>query len=145
MFVSKLSWDEWDGNHDRGNVIEVTTWDEVRSKIEALEGRFRTLVTLEGAGEVHMAIGGGAGRYVVYVTFDNESFQYLVDRSRDGGEMASIVVGGQMGEYTARRCVGLSIVLQVAQLFVEQGEVVRFPSGEATPTLWERDDVLEFA
>lgn len=136
MFISKLSWDEWDGNHDRGDVMAVTTWDEVRSNIEALDGRSRTLVTLEGSGEVHMAIGGGAGQYVVYVTFDNESFQYLVDRSRDGDEMESIVVGGQMGEYAARRCVGLSIVLQVAQLFLERGEVVR--------SLWERDDVLEF-
>ncbi len=137
MFISTVSWDEWDRNYNRGDVMAVTTWDEVRSKIEALDGRSRTLVTLEGDDEVHMSIGGGAGRYVVYVTFDNEDFEYLVDRSRDGSEMESIVVGGQMGDYVGRLCVGLPIVLQAARLFGETGEVERL--------LWERDDVLEFA
>ncbi len=137
MFISTVSWDEWDRNYNRGDVMAVTTWDEVRSKIESLDGQSRTLVTLEGDGEVHMSIGGGAGRYVVYVTFDNEEFQYLVDRSRDGSEMESIVVGGQMGDYAGRLCVGLPIVLRAARLFGETGEVER--------SLWERDDVLEFA
>jgi Immunity protein Imm1 len=137
MFISTVSWDEWDRNYNRGDVISVTTWDEVRSKIESLDGRSRTLVTLEGDGEVHMSIGGGAGRYVVYVTFDNEEFEYLVDRSRDGSEVESIVVGGQMGDYAGRLCVGLPIVLRAARLFGETGEVER--------SLWERDDVLEFA
>jgi Immunity protein Imm1 len=136
MFISTVSWDEWDRNYNRGDVMAVTTWDEVRSKIEALDERLHTLVIL-ARDEVHMSIGGGAGRYVVYVTFDNEEFEYLVDRSRDASEMESIVVGGQMGDYAGRLCVGLPIVLRAARLFGETGEVER--------SLWERDDVLEFA
>jgi hypothetical protein len=90
---------------------------------------------LEGEGETHMAIGGGDACYVVYVTFDNEEFEYLVEGAGEGDEMVSVVVGGQLGDYLGRRCVGLSMVLQAARLFAEEGKVVR--------SVWERDDVLE--
>ena len=38
MLISTVSWDEWDGNLDRGDAMAVTPWDEVRSKIESLDG-----------------------------------------------------------------------------------------------------------
>ncbi len=137
MFVTNLSWDEWEGNHDRGAVVAATSWQQVEAKIVALDGRSRTLVTLETDGEAHMAIGGGANdRYVVYVTADNAVFEYLVERSPIGGdESVAIVVGGQVGDYLVRRCVGLPMVLAAARLFVEAGRWER--------SVWERDDVFE--
>jgi Immunity protein Imm1 len=137
MFITNLSWDEWEGNHDRGEVVAATSWEQVEAKIVALDGRSRTLVTLETHGEAHMAIGGGAhDRYVVYVTADNAVFEYLVERSAIGGdESVAIVVGGQVGDYLARRCVGLPMVLAAARLFVEEGRWER--------SVWERDDVFE--
>ena len=131
MFISNLSWDLWEGNHDRGETIAVTNWNQIDEAIAALDGRSRTLVTLEGEGEVHMAIGGGDGRYVVYVTFDNEEFEYLVDRSQVGHGRFNLMVGGQMGDYLERWCVELPIVLQAARLFAETGQVER--------SVWERD------
>jgi hypothetical protein len=135
MFITNLSWDEWEGNCDRGGVVPASSWAQVKERIEALDGRSRTLVTLEAEGEMHMAIGGGDACYVVYVTFDNEEFEYLVEGAGEGDEMVSVVVGGQLGDYLGRRCVGLSMVLQAARLFAEEGKVER--------SVWERDDVFE--
>jgi hypothetical protein len=39
-------------------------------------------VTLETEDEAHMAIAGGNGRYLLYVTLDNRNFCYLVDPAK---------------------------------------------------------------
>jgi ABC-type sugar transport system substrate-binding protein len=136
MFVSQLSWDLWQGNQDHGDVVVVTDWAQVQGAIAALDGRSRTLVTLEADGETHMAIGGGGeAGYVAYVTFDNEVFEYLVDRDCGEKGRVAIVVGGQEGDYSRRYAVGLALVLEAARLFVEAGEVDR--------SVWEKDNVFE--
>jgi hypothetical protein len=134
MFVSQLSWDLWQGNQDYGDLVAVTDWEQVQGAIAALDGRSRTLVILEADVDVHMAIGGGAASYVVYVTFDNETFEYLVDRDCVGKGRVAIVVGGQEGNYSQRYAVGLALVLESARLFVENGEVDRLA--------WEMDNVF---
>jgi Immunity protein Imm1 len=136
MFVSQLSWDLWQGNQDHGDVVVVTDWVQVQGAIAALDGRSHTLVMLEAEGETHMAIGGGgATGYIAYVTFDNEVFEYLVDRDCVGKGRVAIVVGGQEGNYSQRYAVGLALVLEAARLFVEAGEVDR--------SVWEKDNVFE--
>jgi hypothetical protein len=134
MFVSQLSWDLWQGNQDYGDLVAVTDWEQVQRSIAALDGRSRTLVMLAAA-ETHMAIGGGgATGYIAYVTFDNEVFEYLVDRDCVGKGRVAIVVGGQEGNYSQRYAVGLALVLESARLFVEKGEVDRLA--------WEMDNVF---
>jgi hypothetical protein len=134
MFVSQLSWDLWQGNQDHGDGVAVIDWEQVKGAIATLDGRSRTLVLLEAEGETHMAIGGGgATGYVAYVTFDNEVFEYLVDRDCVDKGRVPIVVGGQEGNYSQRYAVGLALVLAMARLFVEEGEVDR--------SAWEMDNV----
>jgi Immunity protein Imm1 len=135
MFVSQLSWDLWQGNQDYGEMVAVTAWEQVQRAIAALDGRSRTLVILEADVDAHMAIGGGgATGYVVYVTFDNETFGYLVDRDCGENGRIAIVAGAQEGNYSQRYAVGLALVLESARLFVEKGEVDRFA--------WEMDNVF---
>jgi hypothetical protein len=81
MFISKYSVENWEGNRNDGLVKEAKDWTEIESAIRELDGHYRTLVTLETEGEAHMSIGGGNGRYFVYLTFDNDNFTYLVNRS----------------------------------------------------------------
>jgi hypothetical protein len=135
MFISKFSIENWEGNHNHGLLEEAKNWEEVEAAIRELDGHCRTLVTLEAEDETHMAIGGGSSKYFVYVTFDNETFYYLVDPSKsDNSE--TLVVGGQEGVYPARSCVDLSTTLKAARGFAEFGKIEK-------SVVWEQDVVAE--
>lgn len=135
MFISKISIENWEGNHNDGLLEEAKTWEEIEAAIRGLDGHRRTLVTLEAEDETHMAIGGGDRGYFVYVTFDNENFHYLVDPSKsDNGE--TLVVGGQEGIYPARSCVDLSTTLRAAKGFAEFGKIEK-------SVVWAQDTVAE--
>jgi hypothetical protein len=79
-------------NRDQGTTVESPSWPEIQERIARLDARGHTMVTLAGEGEAHLTIGGGAGRYVVYVTRDNMSFDTLVDTA--GGLALEMVVAG---------------------------------------------------
>jgi hypothetical protein len=129
MFISKISIEDWQGNQNNGSLEEVRDWNPIEAAIKELDGHRRTLVTLETEGETHMAIGGGHGKYLVYVTFDNENFNYLVNPLKlDNAE--TLVVGGQEGIYPAKWCVDLTSTLTAAKSFAEFGTVERSGSWE---------------
>jgi Immunity protein Imm1 len=135
MFISKFSTEDWQGNQNHGLIEEAKDWGEIEAAIRELDGHRRTLVTLEAEGETHMAIGGGTGKYLVYVTFDNENFNYLVNPTKlDNAE--TLVVGGQEGIYPAKWCVDLTTTLRAAKSFVEFGAISK-------SVVWERDGIAE--
>ena len=80
-------------------------------------------------------VGGGNGKCVVYMTFDNEAFQYVVDPSKSNKD-ENLTVGGQAGSYPARLCVDINTALKAAQTFAEHGVM-------ETSIVWERDGVVE--
>jgi hypothetical protein len=135
MFITKFSIEDWIGNQNRGCVEAVHSWQEIESAIRKLDGHHKTLITLETDSETHMAVGGGAGKYVVYLTFDNESFHDLVDPSKlDMDEF--VIVGGQEGVYSAKSCVDLKTTLKAAKAFAELGTMEK-------SVIWEKDEVIE--
>ena len=135
MFISKLSVEDWQGNQNKGSVQTVKAWTEIESAISQLDGHHKTLVTLEADDEIHMAVGGGRGRYIVYLTFDNERFHYVVEPSRPDVE-ENLTVGGQEGAYPAKLCVGINSVLKAAKAFAELGAMEK-------SIIWEQDGVVE--
>jgi len=135
MFITKFSVEDWIGNQNRGCVKQVHSWQEIESAIRKLDGHHKTLVTLETDSETHMAVGGGLGKYVVYLTFDNESFHYLVDPAKLDIE-ESVIVGGQEGIYPAKSCVDLNTTLKAAKAFAEFGTMEK-------SVVWEKDEVVE--
>ncbi|MBC1239912.1 Imm1 family immunity protein [Nostoc sp. 2RC] len=135
MFITKFSVEDWIGNQNKGSVEQAHSWQEIESAIRELDGHHKTLVTLETDNETHMAVGGGLGKYVVYLTFDNESFHYLVDPSKSDMD-EFVIVGGQEGVYPAKSCVDLNTTLKAAQAFAELGTM------EESVT-WEKDEVFE--
>lgn len=135
MFITKFSTENWIGNQNRVCVKQAQNWQEIESAIRELDGYDKTLVTLETNHKTHMAVGGGAGKYIVYLTFDNESFYSLVDPTQ-GDKDEAIVVGGQEGIYPAKSCVGLSATLKVAKTFAEFGTLEK-------SVIWETDDIIE--
>lgn len=122
MFALKLSTENWVGNRNEGTLNEVQTWAKIKSAIEELDAKQKTLMTIEADGETHMAVGGGLGKYVVYATFDNVSFYNLVDPSKSH-DLETLVVGGQTGVYPARMCVDQQTALKAAKTFTESGKL----------------------
>ncbi|MEH1888176.1 MAG: Imm1 family immunity protein [Nostoc sp.] len=82
-----------------------------------------------------MAIGGGIQKYVVYVTFDNENFYYLVDLSKSNTD-ETVIVGGQEGVYPAKSCIDLNTTLKAAKTFAELGIMEE-------SVIWKQDRVVE--
>ncbi len=135
MFISKFSTEDWQGNQNHGSIEDVSSWREIETAIKELDGHRKTLVTLETDGETHMALGGGGGKYLVYVTFDNEKFSYLINSTKSD-RSETLVVGGQEGIYPGKWCVDLTLALKVAKSFSEFGEIDK-------SVVWERDEVAE--
>lgn len=136
MFISKFSVEDWQGNQNRGTVQIVESWHQIEAAINQLDGQRKTLLTLETEGETHMAIGGGGnGQYVVYVTFDNESFHYVVEPANASQEQ-TLIVGGQAGDYPRKLCVDKAAAIQAAKTFAERGTM----DGSVC---WEQDGVFE--
>ena len=135
MFISKFSVEDWVGNQNKGCFAQVRNWAEIETSIKELDGNRKTLVTLETDGETHLAVGGGTDKYVVYVTFDNETFHYLVEPSKSNTDEI-LIVGGQEGVYPAKLCVGIDMALKAAKIFAEIGKI-------DTSLIWEKDGVFE--
>ncbi len=135
MFISKFSVENWVSNQNKEVLEKAREWMQLESAIKDLDAHRKTLVLLETEDETHMAIGGGLGKYVVYVTFDNEDFHYLIDPSKTDTE-ETLVVGGQEGLYPAKLCVDLATTLKAAKTFAEFGTMEK-------SVVWERDRVFE--
>ena len=134
MFVSKFSVEDWQGNQNKGCVQLVKEWGEIEKAISQLDGHLKTLVTLEADGETHMAIGGGKDKYLVYLTFDNEQFYYIIKPSKSEAE-ENLIVGGQEGSYPTKLCVDINTVLKAAKTFAEIGAMDK-------SVIWESDGVV---
>ncbi|MEA5618473.1 hypothetical protein VB711_11590 [Cronbergia sp. UHCC 0137] len=79
MFVSKLYTDKWTGNTNEENLIEDPNWQQIKTSICELDGKSKTLVSLEADDESYMMIGGGNnGQYIVTATLDHEIFYSLL-------------------------------------------------------------------
>jgi hypothetical protein len=135
MFISQLSTENWVGNQNQGNLEQVTDWQQVEAAILDLDAHQKTLVLLETEGETHMAVGGGLGKYVVYVTFDNENFHYLIDPAKTEIE-ETLIVGGQEGYYPDKLCVDLTTSLKAAKTFAEIGILEK-------SVVWEKEGIFE--
>jgi hypothetical protein len=135
MFISKYSVENWEGDRNNGLLKEAKDWTEIETAIRELDGHQRTLVTLETEGEAHMSIGGGNDRYFIYLTFDNENFNYLVNQS-NSDKTEILVIGGQSGIYPAKSCVDLTTTIKAAKVFAELGTMERSVS-------WEREGIPE--
>jgi Immunity protein Imm1 len=135
MFISKYSVENWESDRNNGLLKEAKEWSEIETAIRELDGHHRTLVTLETEGEAHMSIGGGNGKYFVYTTFDNDNFNYLVNRA-NSDQTETLVIGGQSGIYPAKSCVDLTTTIKAAKVFAELGTMEKSFS-------WEREGIPE--
>lgn len=117
--INRIDGDRWDGVLCFEWYIEAPSSHDLNHALERLDAKTYTMVTLQGAGEGHMTIGGGAGKYVVYTTSDNREFWNLLSpHGEDSIELLNI--GGQEGEYPARHVVDLVQARAAAQKYFER-------------------------
>jgi hypothetical protein len=120
--MADLSCDSWDGFTSLNERVgDASVADLVRA-LETLDATSHTMVTVSFGDAKHLAIGGGAGQYVVYATFDTEEFWNL----RRAPPIKGIVVlnvGGHVGTYPASHVVGLDQAKAAACAFLEEGRL----------------------
>ncbi|MBD2310119.1 hypothetical protein H6G20_00285 [Desertifilum sp. FACHB-1129] len=126
-----MSVEQWVSNLTEENFIENPSWDLIEIAIRELDGKSKTLVTLGTDSEAYLTVGGGeAGKYIVTATFDNLDFYNLVNSAADG-EIESILIGGQAGDYPAKMHVDLLSCLLAARTFTHSGELDSLLTWEA--------------
>jgi hypothetical protein len=101
--------------------IERPSLQDVTTAVQRLDGKTRTLVTLEAADDHHLAVGGGGGRYIVYVTLDNIQFKNLIIPGKSGPKVI-LTCGGQEGDFAAKQCVDLDAATRAAETFALTGQ-----------------------
>lgn len=167
MFVSTLYTDKWTGNKNEENFIENPNWNQIETAIRELDGKTKTLVSLEADDESYMMIGGGeSGKYIVTATLDRINYVLLFLDSNRIRNLASrrtlqftqisrysarrkrlverpetiqnLVVGGQAGKYPAIMCVDLRYCLVAAKTFTQSGKLNKYLS-------WKKDKSLVMA
>ena len=121
-FVNEITADKWIGVKTDDEVIATPTVDDLHRVIEALDADVKTSVFLKGENGAYMAIGGGLGKYVVFVSPSDQKFWNLIAREGATNETVSIVIGGQEGDYPARQVVDKNAAMKAAESFFSQGE-----------------------
>jgi hypothetical protein len=127
MNASRISGDRWRGMLNDEWHVDQPSWDEAEDAIRRLDASTYTIVMIESIGEQHLAVGGGAGRYVVYATFDNYDFWNLLGDGGAGGRTL-LNAGGQDGDYPVRQIVDLEQACRAARTF--------FLGLRLDPSLW---------
>jgi len=103
------------------NKIERPSLQDVMAAVQRLDGKTRTLVTLEVSDDHHLAVGGGGGRYIVYMTLDNLQFKNLIIPGKSGPKVM-LTCGGQEGGFAPKQCVDLELASRAAATFARTGQ-----------------------
>jgi hypothetical protein len=129
--VDRVVIDEWAGVHANEREIRAPGVDDVLRLFQKLDASVHTHLALEARDGTNLVIGGGAGRYVVYVATPDQQFWNLLSEPSKTG-VVLLHVGGQEGDFPARQVVGEQQALLAARTFLSDGKL--------DPTLiWERE------
>lgn len=130
FYGNYISADHWSGLENDEEEIGSPALDDLYRLINALNAKDRTLVCLGGQHGSHLAIGGGGGQYIVYISDPNQQHWNLIAESEDRQAVISLIAGGQDGDYPARQVVDKNSAIKAAASF--------FLKGERDPSLhWE--------
>lgn len=132
MYIETLSFEDWQGIHNRGEIITDPTLEQVEAALRDLDGSRRTLVTLQAPDGSYLAIGGGNdGRYVVSATISsgtmggeeifNLTSPYDAEQRSETLTRCWVVTGGQGADYPRRETVELERALHAARVYAERG------------------------
>jgi hypothetical protein len=123
MYIHAMDADFWEHDRDNGTEISAPTLSQVEAAVRQLDGRSRTIVSLLGPGEAHLAIGGGSeDKYVAYFSPEDMSFRNAATKHDKNSEVI-LFIGGQDGYYPDHTVIDLDRALKVARTFALTGEL----------------------
>jgi hypothetical protein len=121
QYAIAMHTDLWKGVTCEETVVQSPSSEDISSAISALDASTRTMVTVLGPGQAHLTVGGGSGRFVVYATFDNETFFNLKAGRSAARAQVRLCIGGQEGDYPVDQVVDVDRAKRAATVFAESG------------------------
>jgi hypothetical protein len=115
---------EWSDTSRNDEVVSDPAWPRIESAIRQLDNETWNDIYLRPIGEpveTYLAVGGGAGCYVVTGSEAGERFPTLENPNGSESELVPLCVGGQVGEYPSRYVVDLEAALAAARRFYDAG------------------------
>ena len=114
-----MSGDEW------VNADELREWTvkasvhEAEVRLSGLDERVHTILTLASPSGGHLTVGGGNGRFVVYVgVSDLEIWNLLRPNNNDVSKLL-LTAGGQEGHFSTRQVVDLATARAACLWYLE--------------------------
>jgi hypothetical protein len=120
--ATAIEWDTWDGSLCRVDARIRPDLADVEAAIRRLDQHRHSICTLRLVNGRHLVVGGGSGRYIVYVDNRDETFEEARRRDPgDAGPNLSLTIGGQEGDYPAEAVLDLERTWTVARRLLVDG------------------------
>jgi len=124
--VRRVVWDLWDGEICEEGCIDRPKLSDVEGIILAMDARRRTIVTLYKGDDDILVVGGGDGRYVVYMADSEGRYWNLISGAFASGDLLAtdrvlLNAGGQEGDFPIYQIVNRSQAIQAITAFYREG------------------------
>lgn len=120
--ASAIEWDTWSGSLCHVDTRIRPSLADVEEAIRRLNQERHSICTIRLVTGRHLVVGGGLGRYIVYV--DNRDGTFEEARRRDPGDAGpnrSLTIGGQEGDYPAEAELDLERTWAVTRRLPDDG------------------------
>ena len=123
MHASRLSVHSWKGADRLDDVIEHPGTPAIEAAICRLDGDRTTEICIEAEDGSYLILGGGAGRYVGFVSRNENELHNLVSPTASAEPSIELCAGGQTGYFAERQLVDLATAVRAACAFAKHGEL----------------------
>jgi hypothetical protein len=130
----RMTVDAWDGTTNRAATLEPLTIEDFDTWLDRLDARVHTRIVLAHPAipNAQLAIGGGAGRYVVSATTADGGFWSLISDGAVEAGRVLLLAGGHEREYPARSIVTAEQARAAAHAYLASGRLDSTQTWEPT-------------
>ena len=123
MHASRISVHSWEGADRLVEVVEHPDVVAVESAVRRLDGDRTTEVCIEADDGSYLILGGGAGRYVGFVSRSEDEMHDIITPTGSAEPCIELCTGDQAGYFAERQLVDLPTALRAVRSFAERGEL----------------------
>jgi immunity protein Imm1 of predicted polymorphic toxin system len=117
----RMELDVRDGDRMETSIVAAPTADDVVSALRSLDQRRHTEMCVLDGGGAYIAIGGGGGRYHVYVAAYDHDDRIVLQAPDAGDGHEDLVVDGRRQRFAARDVVDLDCAAVAVLEFLRSG------------------------
>ncbi len=117
----KILTDNWKGNKNTTDTIEVFDFNIVLELFEKLNQKERTQLILE-TDDSYLLVGGGLDLYILSIVVgeDEEFYDLINAKESDNEDEVSIVTGGQLGSFPKKMIQNKKNVIEALKYYFEK-------------------------